>query len=207
VFFVLRHGQTDWNAQMRLQGSTDIPLNETGRSQALRAAQIFKDQGIEHIITSPLSRAHETAEIVAQYLGLRVETDERLIERNFGAFEGLTLDEVNHHRHSLTDIMNPTKDVDGRLYPWDAEKLPVVIKRVAEAVNTHYPKAKSLFVSHGIPFRTIARTFLKDMYSSPNACPVRYVNIGDIWQMTGLDPDNLPIHASVATLPSTMGSL
>ena len=88
MFFVLRHGQTDWNVEARLQGSTDIPLNDTGRAQARAAAAFFKDRGLTRIVTSPLIRAHETARLVGEQLGLEPVIDARLIERNFGLFEG-----------------------------------------------------------------------------------------------------------------------
>lgn len=208
MFFVLRHGQTDWNQQLRLQGSTDIPLNETGRLQARTASRFLKDQSITRIIVSPLSRAHETASIVAETLGLPVEVDPRIIERSFGVFEGLTLEEVVTHRAEMAAHMRPEADLDGKHYPSDAETLSQVIDRVSEAVNEHRSGGDTcLFVSHGIPFRAIARVFLGEMYSSPNACPVRYEETNRVWHMTGLDPDNLPIHSSAYDGPTTMGRI
>ncbi|MFT4091366.1 MAG: histidine phosphatase family protein [Asticcacaulis sp.] len=206
MFFVLRHGQTDWNAQLRLQGSTDIPLNNTGRIQARTAAGFLKTQPITRIIASPLSRAFETASIVAETLNLPVDIDPRIIERSFGVFEGLTLEEVVSHRAEMAAHMRPEADLDGKHYPSDAEPLTEVIDRVSEAVNEHRATGDTcLFVSHGIPFRAIARVFLGEMYSSPNASPVRYDQTDQTWAMTGLDPDNLPIHSSAYDAPTTMG--
>ncbi|MDC7682098.1 histidine phosphatase family protein [Asticcacaulis sp. BYS171W] len=208
MFYVLRHGQTDWNAQMRLQGSTDIPLNETGRDQARMAAFFLADQGITQILASPLVRAHETATIVAETLNVPVVTDARLTERHFGLFEGLTIDEVETQRRDMLAHMNPDLDIDGKHYPHNAERLPVVIDRVKAAIEDHCGSGETcLFVCHGIPFRAIARIYLGEMYSSPNACPVRYEKTGEVWTMTGLDPDNQPLHGAFFKGPTTMGRI
>jgi probable phosphoglycerate mutase len=206
TFYVLRHGQTDWNVQMRLQGSTDIPLNETGRRQAHVAANILASEGITRIIASPLSRALETARIVGAASGLMQVIDDRLIERNFGQFEGMTIDEVHQHREDMREHMNPQADVDGKHYPWDAEPLPDVIDRVYACVNDYRETGKCLFVFHGIPFRAVTRKFLNDMYSSPNACPVRFEADSDKWRMVALDPDNAPIQ-QIYNAQTTMGRI
>ena len=206
MFFVLRHGQTDWNVELRLQGSTDIPLNDTGRIQARRAADILAGQGLTRIIASPLSRALETATIVGERLGLTPVIDDRLIERNFGQFEGMTIDEVHQHREEMREHMNPVADVDGKHYPWNAESLAAVIDRVYACVNEHRTAGMCLFVCHGIPFRAISRKFLNEMYSSPNAAPVRFEEAGTGWRMVALDPDNAPIE-QVYNAQTTMGRL
>jgi broad specificity phosphatase PhoE len=87
TFFFLRHGQTDWNAQGRIQGHTDMPLNETGMAQARAAAGRLAGHGIDCIVSSPLARAHKTAGFVAERLRLPVQLDGDLKERSFGAFE------------------------------------------------------------------------------------------------------------------------
>ena len=206
TFYVLRHGQTDWNVQMRLQGSTDIPLNETGRAQAHVAAKILAGEGVTQIIASPLSRALETAQIVGAAAGIEPVIDNRLIERNFGQFEGMTIDEVHQHREDMRDYMNPQADVDGKHYPWDAEPLPEVIDRVYACINEYRETGKCLFVFHGIPFRAVTRKFLNDMYSSPNAAPVRFEAEGDKWRMVPLDPDNAPIQ-QIYNAQTTMGRM
>ena len=94
--FLLRHGETDWNKEERLQGHTDIPLNQNGRLQINHVAEILANLyiGIDLIISSPLSRAHESAEIVAKRLSYEkddIVTEPLLIERYFGAGEGLTI--------------------------------------------------------------------------------------------------------------------
>jgi probable phosphoglycerate mutase len=90
TFALIRHGQTDWNAQRRLQGSTDIPLNDVGRGQARNAVAVLSDYEWDAIVSSPLSRAAETADLIAAGLGLSVSRRlPDLAERSFGHAEGL----------------------------------------------------------------------------------------------------------------------
>ena len=90
TFALVRHGQTDWNAQRRLQGSTDVPLNDVGRGQARDAVAILSGYQWDAIVSSPLSRAAETANLIASGLGLRVARHvPELSERSFGPAEGL----------------------------------------------------------------------------------------------------------------------
>jgi probable phosphoglycerate mutase len=90
TFALVRHGQTDWNAQRRLQGSTDIPLNDVGRGQARDAVAVLSGQQWDAIVSSPLGRAAETANLIADGLGLSVARHiPELTERSFGPAEGL----------------------------------------------------------------------------------------------------------------------
>jgi broad specificity phosphatase PhoE len=91
---LLRHGQTDWNVQLRMQGHTDIALNAVGRAQAAAAAPSVAALRPEVIISSDLSRARETAGQVAQVTGLPVGVDKRLRETNLGKWESLTRTEL-----------------------------------------------------------------------------------------------------------------
>lgn len=90
TFALIRHGQTDWTAQRRLQGSTDIPLNDVGRSQARDAVATLSGFEWDAVVSSPLSRAVETADLIAAGLGLSVARRvPELTERDFGPAEGL----------------------------------------------------------------------------------------------------------------------
>ena len=90
TFALVRHGQTDWNAERRLQGSTDIPLNDVGRGQARDAAAVLSPYEWDAIVSSPLSRAAETADLIAEGLGLTVSRRvPELTERSFGPAEGM----------------------------------------------------------------------------------------------------------------------
>jgi probable phosphoglycerate mutase len=91
---IWRHGRTEWNLAGRVQGQTDVPLDEVGREQAREAAARLASLRPSRIITSDLSRARETAEELGRIAGLEVETDVRLRERSFGVREGLTMAEA-----------------------------------------------------------------------------------------------------------------
>lgn len=89
---LVRHGQTDWNLARRIQGSTDIPLNDTGRADAVAAAEVLSAGTHHAIYASPLIRARETASIIAARLGLPEPAITRgLREREFGDAEGTTV--------------------------------------------------------------------------------------------------------------------
>jgi probable phosphoglycerate mutase len=91
----LRHGETAWNVEQRIQGQLDVPLNDTGRWQAERLAQALADAGIDVIYSSDLQRAAATAAALATRTGLPVRHDSRLRERGFGRFEGRTFAEID----------------------------------------------------------------------------------------------------------------
>ena len=83
-----RHGQTDWNVRGKLQGKSDIALNETGRLQAVETREKLKQVAMDAIYCSPLMRARETAEIINVLWELPIQCDDRLMERSFGDMEG-----------------------------------------------------------------------------------------------------------------------
>ena len=87
--YVMRHGKTEWNAQHRLQGKTDIPLNEEGRRMAQTAREEYLDTHFDLCFCSPLQRARETAELLLRGRDVTIRTDERLVEMSFGDYEGL----------------------------------------------------------------------------------------------------------------------
>ena len=86
--YVARHGETSWNARNIICGRTDIPLNERGKEQAMLLAERLAGVSIDRIIASPMIRARQTAETAAEKHGLPIMFDERLIEQNFGIYEG-----------------------------------------------------------------------------------------------------------------------
>ena len=89
MLYVTRHGQTGWNALNKVLGRTDIPLDATGEEQARSLARSLEGLEIDEIWCSPLARTRQTAEAVSQATGLGYRTDDRLIEQDFGRFEGV----------------------------------------------------------------------------------------------------------------------
>ena len=103
---LVRHGQTDWNLEGRIQGSTDIPLNDTGRAQARDAARRLAGTPFDHVYASPLSRARKTAEIIASELGLPAPLiTVGMREHEFGDAEGMLWDQyVERFRARREDV-------------------------------------------------------------------------------------------------------
>ena len=91
---LVRHGETDWNREHRLQGHADTPLNDAGRRQAGELGALLSGERIAAVYTSPLRRANETARVIADRLGLAVVEHEALREIDVGDWQGMTLDEV-----------------------------------------------------------------------------------------------------------------
>ncbi|MCY7915363.1 histidine phosphatase family protein, partial [Bacillus haynesii] len=135
---LIRHGETDWNALGKLQGRTDIPLNETGKKQAKETGAFLKGSDWDVIITSPLRRAKETAEIINQYLGLEIIEMEDFIERNYGDAEGMPFEE---RTRLYPDKEYPNQESKEAL----AERLMAGVQKVSE----RYPDKKVLIVAHG----------------------------------------------------------
>lgn len=143
-----RHGQTDYNAEGRLQGQIDIALNETGRSQAAGLARAMEQVRPDVIIASPLRRAHDTACAVGQAIGVDVTTDEALLERGFGPWEGLTPDEITQTWPAEYADFRAHRRVEGV----EVEDRQAVADRVARACRTAVvanPGRAVLIVAHG----------------------------------------------------------
>lgn len=140
LLYLVRHGETDWNAQRRIQGDTDIPLNDRGREQAANAAELLARREWDAVVSSPLSRAYETASIIAQRLGLPdPSTDDRLKERNYGEAEGLNIAEVDRR-------FPPGTDPAGRESPESvASRAMAALVDIAEA----HPDEAVVVVAHG----------------------------------------------------------
>ena len=132
TIFVARHGETEWNRIGRWQGVTDVPLSDVGRAQARELGRRLAGRGIGRLYTSHLSRARETAEIVAVSLELAVPAlDPRLRERGYGRFEGLTGDECGAlHPEAWQRYL-----ADRRQTPPDAESQPEIVARMTAAMR------------------------------------------------------------------------
>lgn len=91
----IRHGETAWNVDTRIQGQLDLPLNDTGRAQARRLAAALRSEDIAAIYSSDLGRAHETAQALAASRGIAVVPEAGLRERHFGMFQGKTFAEID----------------------------------------------------------------------------------------------------------------
>ena len=153
TIWLIRHGETDWNAEQRLQGHLDIPLNQVGIEQAALLAAALQRERPEVVIASDLQRACETARPLAQSCSLELLTDSALRERCFGAFEGLRYDEIGmHFPHAHAAWQART--IDAR-YPAGvriAETLREFSERAVASILNHAQRhagKKIAIVTHG----------------------------------------------------------
>lgn len=135
---IVRHGQTDWNKERRLQGSTDIELNEMGELQARQARDHLKEGEWDVIVTSPLKRARRTAEIINDGLTIPLIEKEEFVERNFGEAEGKLIEES---RRKYPNGGSPGQETR-------SEVLSRVLKGIDE-IQAAYPDKNVLLVAHG----------------------------------------------------------
>lgn len=158
TLYVLRHGETEWNDQWRLQGQRDIPLSRKGILQAERAAESLKNKDIDVIYCSDLSRAVQTAEIICTGRkgsgGIQVYQTKKLRETSFGDWEGKTYEEISQQEKELYHrwLQDPVScTVPG------GESLDAVKQRVMQFVDSIMKKDEKniMLVSHGGPIKII----------------------------------------------------
>ncbi|MFN3295826.1 histidine phosphatase family protein [Caldimonas sp.] len=145
----IRHGETAWNVDTRIQGHLDIPLNDTGRRQARRLARALADENLQAVYSSDLSRARQTAQALAELTGLPVQPVPGLRERAFGRFEGRTFREIEAQwpQQALR-----WRQRDPEFCPEGGESLNVFYRRVVEqagALACAHPGQTIALVAHG----------------------------------------------------------
>lgn len=141
---LVRHGETDWNVIEKLQGRTDIPLNSTGILQAKECSEFLSSSNWDVIITSPLRRAKQTAEIINANLKLPIVEMEEFIERSYGDAEGMSIEERQVTFH------------DGNIP--NQETMNSLKSRVVEGIhilNEKFQNKKVLLVAHGAVINSI----------------------------------------------------
>lgn len=145
-FGLLRHGQTDWNIKFLLQGVTDIPMNQTGIEQVKLAAKAIRREDWDLILTSPLGRARQTAEIIQDQVGFDNLVEEQLlIERSFGEAEGLSHEQWRE-KYSNLDVI-----------PGGESRTQLAIRSqlLLDEVAQRFAGQRVLAVSHGALIRTL----------------------------------------------------
>ena len=145
----IRHGQTAWNVDTRIQGHLDVPLNERGHWQAKRLAAALAQEGIAAVYASDLSRAFETGRYVAQVAGVPIMPDAGLRERGFGLFEGRTFKEIEAE---LPDQARLWRKRDPHFAPEGGESLVQMHERVVSTCSrlaAQHPGELIALVGHG----------------------------------------------------------
>jgi probable phosphoglycerate mutase len=146
---VVRHGETTWNRERRVMGCAPVPLSPQGRRQCEAAARLLVGFGVDRIVSSPLARATETAEILARGLGVDVMLDSDLEEVRFGRWQGLTYEDIRHDPEYRAFMADPL----GRPTP-GGETLLDVQERGLGGLARLAAGERVLFVSHGDIIRT-----------------------------------------------------
>jgi uncharacterized phosphatase len=190
TFALVRHGQTDWNAQRRLQGSTDIPLNDVGRGQARDAVAALSGYEWDAIVSSPLSRAAETADLIAAGLGLSV--DRRVpdfTERSFGRAEGL----------QAGPELDALRIADGFRGAESEDEAASRGLAALEALAEEFRGRRVLVVAHGTLIRlSLSRAIGRTLQSIDNAVlNLAHHHAVDGWQLEYLNGE--PVMAAAGT--------
>lgn len=183
---LLRHGQTDWNIDFRLQGVTDIPLNSTGIAQARAAAKAVPQGYWNFVASSPLTRAVDTAQIIAEQISIpELVIEPLLLERSFGDAEGMT--------HAEWKAKYP----DG--LPPGGESLEVLRMRAIQLLEhllAQYRGTKVLAVSHGALIRKLVRMVSKgefpldgQRFENTSLTVIKHNQNG--WQIESYNPKSL----------------
>jgi probable phosphoglycerate mutase len=190
TFALVRHGQTDWNAERRLQGATDIPLNDVGRGQARDAVAALSGYEWDAIVSSPLSRAAETADLIAAGLGLSVARRvPELTERSFGPAEGL------QDGPELDGLRVP----DGFLGAESEDEAASRGLASLEALAEEFRGRRVLVVAHGTLIRvSLSRAIGRTLPSIDNAVlNLAHHHAVDGWQLEYLNGE--PVMAAAGT--------
>jgi len=148
-FVVIRHGETRWNVEQRVQGHGDSPLTEAGQRQAEALARRLASERFDLLVSSDLGRALDTARALAQASGHDIRLDARFRERNFGAGEGLAYREIDVR---FPDAFRPEREVDPDYAIPGGESRRAFHERVASAFESlalEHPGRRIVVVTHG----------------------------------------------------------
>lgn len=146
-----RNFSNEWNVLEKIQGQTDIELNGIGRQQAEETGKSIRNENIDLIITSPLKRAKETAQIINRNFNVTIIEDNRLMERKFGKSEGLTKSEIRKLKEinpEINDVWNYNRNIDFN----DMETMEDFCNRIYEFLDDiikNYKDKNILLVTHG----------------------------------------------------------
>lgn len=166
--FVMRHGETAWNRERRIQGMQNIPLHPDGREQVRQACRkLMERERLRpvRIFTSPLLRAAQSALIASEMFQVPLEIMPCMRERSFGLLEGLTWQQIEE-RYGIADA-EEIRDGD-----WEVEELTTVGRRVAEglaSLSAAYPHEEILLVTHGSIIKSMGRVYGREVGILPNA--------------------------------------
>ncbi|MQA20715.1 histidine phosphatase family protein [Rugamonas rivuli] len=182
TILLIRHGETSWNAVRRLQGHTDIPLNEEGARQAGALAQALAAEQVDVLVSSDLQRAMQTAQAVAdQYDNLAVHTDDQLRERCYGVFEGMLYAEIEQ-QYPAEYALWQARDIDAVMPSGvrEAESFRQFYQRSTEGIAAwaeRHPGRTIAIVAHGGVLECAYREAVGMSLDSPRDFQVKNASI------------------------------
>lgn len=192
---LVRHGETDWNTQTRLQGHSDIPLNARGRDQVRRLGQALAGQSLDAVYSSDLQRAFDTARAMAEATGAPLQADPALRERGFGCFEGMTYAEIEAR---WPEDARRWRTRDPAFGPAGGETLQGFHARcvqAAERLVARHPGGSIALVAHGGVLDSLYRAATRLALDAPrswrmgNASLNRLLYSGSGFTLVGWDDD------------------
>jgi broad specificity phosphatase PhoE len=155
TLFLVRHGRTGWNKEQIFRGHKDVPLDEVGREEARLVGERLMGEKIKAVFSSPLSRAKETAEAIAQFHKVEVQCLEGLIDLHFGEWEGLPLEAV---KKRYPDLYGQWQKAPHKVIFPGGEGLDAVRSRTMKAVKEiieHNPQEAVVLVSHRVILKVL----------------------------------------------------
>ena len=173
----IRHGETEWNSQQRMQGHSNSDLSSVGQAQIQALGQWMKNVPFDHIYSSDSLRAKQTAEAITQFSGHELKIDLRLREKNLGVFEGLTSEEARE-RHP--EVFNLFKTAGSKYVIDEGESTQQLQDRALEIVDEiriKHPEERVLLVTHGGFIRVVMKHSLGLSLETPTRFLIRNTGV------------------------------
>ena len=179
---LIRHGETEWNSQKRMQGHSNSNLSEVGRGQIQALGELMKNVSFDHIYSSDSLRARQTAEAITQYSGHTLQFDQRIREKNLGVFEGLTSTEAKE-RHP--EVYRLFKTAGANYVIDEGESTQQLLERALEfieEIRLRHPQERVVMVTHGGVVRVLMKHALGLSIDAPTRFIIKNTGIfGLIW--------------------------
>ena len=174
---LIRHGETEWNSQLRMQGHSNSPLSAVGRGQIQALGEWMKNVSFDHIYSSDSLRARQTAEAITQYSGDTLQFDQRIREKNLGVFEGLTSIEASEQHPEIYRLFK----TGGANYVIDeGESTQQVLDRALEfieEIRLRHPEQRVVMVTHGGVVRVLMKHTLGISIDAPTSFLIKNTGI------------------------------
>ena len=171
ILILIRHGETLWNTQLRMQGSLDSDLTPKGETQIMALGEWMKEVPFDYLYCSDTPRAHKTAEAIRKFTGHNLNFDKRLREKNLGVFEGLTSEEA---RERYPETFQQFKTAGASYVIDQGESTQQLLKRALDAIEEirdRHPQKVAVAVTHG----GVVRVLMKHVLGIPLDAPTQFL--------------------------------